>query len=273
MSIEATTYEELKINNVNKKTAQLTSEVGRYLKKTWGVNFIELTVDGCVYSECDIDEIKNNPELYDVCINLTKYADINLKLSSINAGGAAWRLESSFMQYLTNDKDLTDNVVYRSIDYYDQDCDMEMYLFDSNGLTKPVYNRTAADVADITKWFFYNFEIRVESEDTENETIHEYVLNAFENLAGLAESDFVDTADDYADYGEMLMSGSLIFSAENIHTATEILNNLTQKMAEFENVELAIEAAGISDGENDYNFASVVITNSEDKVITEFARF
>ena len=60
MSIDANTYEELNINNVNEKTADLASQVSKYLLETWGIICLGLIVDGVSYNSTEerIEELR-----------------------------------------------------------------------------------------------------------------------------------------------------------------------------------------------------------------------
>ena len=46
MSVDANTYEEMTIHNVNAGTAEVARQLGEYLQKTWGIYKLTLTVDG-----------------------------------------------------------------------------------------------------------------------------------------------------------------------------------------------------------------------------------
>ena len=62
MSIDANTYEELNINNVNEKTADLAAQVSKYLIETWGIIKLGLTVDGATYNST-YERIEEDSEL------------------------------------------------------------------------------------------------------------------------------------------------------------------------------------------------------------------
>ena len=147
MSTEANTYEALHICNVNDKTAQLCGAVSEYLLKTWGINFISLTVDGSTYESTEEETIAEDSNLYNVCQGLASAKEISLKLRSCNGGGVNWRLDSAFMKLFTDDAELRGNVTYRSTDYYDTDSGVEMYLYNENGLQRMQYAGFAECVA------------------------------------------------------------------------------------------------------------------------------
>ena len=54
MSVDANTYEEMTIHNVNDRTAEVARQLGEYLLKTWGIYKLSLTVDGIHYGD-DVD--------------------------------------------------------------------------------------------------------------------------------------------------------------------------------------------------------------------------
>lgn len=274
MSIEANTYEELHICNVNDKTVQLCGAVSEYLLKTWGINFISLTVDGSTYESTEEETIAEDSNLYNVCQGLASAKEISLKLRSCNGGGANWRLESAFMKLFTDDAELRGNVTYRSTDYYDTDPGVEMYLYNENGLQRMQYADSAECMADIKEWYCYTPTFRIaDEEQQENAELHERIMaivNKLCGLLGLTEDDMEDRLDDdWEDYGEIVLSGSIRFSTENIPEIVKLANQL----AALETSEFEFEIYAVPDGEGDYDFASVAITLDGAAVADQYCRF
>jgi hypothetical protein len=274
MSIEANTYEELHICNVNDKTAQLCGAVSEYLLKTRGINFISLTVDGCTYESAEDETIEEASDLYNVCQGLASAKEISLKLRSCNGGGANWRLESAFMKLFTDDAELRGNVTYRSTDYYDTDSGVEMYLYNENGLQRVQYTNSADCVADIKEWYCYTPTFRIaDEEQQENAELHERIMaivNKLCGLLGLTEDDMEDRLDDnWENYGEIVLSGSVRFATKDIPAIKELINQL----AALETSEFEFEIYAVPDGEGDYDFASVAIEATGTKVKDSYCRF
>lgn len=274
MSIEANTYEELKISNVNEKTASLAVQVGKYLIKTWGIIRLELTVDGVVYGSTE-ERIEEGTEIYGICLNLVNAKEIYLSLRSVNNGGACWRIESSFMGALTDDEELKNNVTYKSTDYYDTDSYIDMYRYDKDGMSQPDYDSSFQDIADIEKWFCYTPEFVFTTEETDNTELYEKVVNALKVFSEkLEDYDFEDLVDDcFEDSGEIYINGSLSFATKSISEIEEIFSELSEELDSYEDVEFEFKIVAVPDGENDYNFASVAFSVEDDKIKTEYCRF
>ena len=274
MSIEANTYEELYINNVNEKTADLASQVSKYLIETWGIINLELTADGVVYSSTE-ERIEEGTEIYGICMNLVNAKEILLSLRSVNNGGAWWRIESSFMGALTDDEKLKNNVTYKSTDYYDTDSYIDMYRYDEDGMSQLDYDGLFEDIADIEKWFCYTPEFVFTTEETDNTELYEKVINALKAFSEeLEEYDFEDLIDDwFEDSGKIYMNGSLSFATESISEIEEIFGELSEELNGYEDVEFEVKIVAVPEGENDYNFASVSISVENGEVQTKYCRF
>ena len=278
MSIEANTYEELHIRNVNEKTAQLCGAVSEYLLKTWGIHFISLTMDGCTYESTEDETVEAGSDLYNACQNLATAKEISLKLRSCNGGGAYWRKVSAFMKHFTDDADLKSNVTYRSIDYYDTDPGVEMYLYDENGLQRMQYTGSAECVADIKEWYCYTPTFHIaDEEQQENAELYECVtgiVNKLCGLLGLTEEDMADRLDDdWEDYGEIVLSGSVRFATKDIPAIKDLVNQLAALIADSDSAEFEFEIYAVPDGEGDYDFASVAIERSNNIAEDTYCRF
>lgn len=278
MSIEANTYEELHICNVNDKTVQLCGAVSEYLLKTWGINFISLTVDGSTYESTEEETIAEDSNLYNVCQGLASAKEISLKLRSCNGGGANWRLESAFMKLFTDDAELRGNVTYRSTDYYDTDPGVEMYLYNENGLQRMQYAVSAECMADIKEWYCYTPTFRIaDEEQQENAELHERIMaivNKLCGLLGLAEADIEDRLDDdWENYGEIVLGGSVRFATKDIPAIKELANQLAALIADSDSAEFEFEIYAVPDGEGDYDFASVAIERSNNIAEDTYCRF
>lgn len=278
MSIDAYTCEELNINNVNEKTANLAGQVSKYLLETWGIINLELIVDSVSYNSTE-ERIEEDTELYSVCMKLADAKEISFSLRSNNGGGASWRIESSFMGALTDDEELKNNVTYRSTDYYDTETYVDVYLYDENGLTQPEYDKTADNVKDIKKWYSYTAVINIIAEDeAENEDLHNEITEILTNFCtkyfGIDEDETEDKIDDmWEDCGEINFLGGITFLNSDIPAIKDEFNRLVELVRTSDNAEINIEIGAVPDGENDYNFASVAFSVEDDKIKTEYCRF
>ncbi len=278
MSVEANTYEELKISNVNEKTAQLCSAVSEYLLQTWGINYIFLTVDGCSYESREDDRIEEGGDLYRACQSLATAKEVFLKLRSTNNGGAAWRLESCFMRHFTDDSEVKENTTYRSTDYYDTDPGVEMHLYDKNGLQHVSYADTAECVDDIKEWYCYTPSFRIcDEEQQENEELHGRIIEIFTKLCGLIglnSEDLEDRlSDDWEDFGEIVLDGSVRFATKDIPSIVALSNQLVALFENSDSAEIEFEIYAVPDGKDDYDFASVSIVIDDGTVVDRYCRY
>lgn len=278
MSVEANTYEELTISNVNEKTARLCSAVSEYLLQTWGINYISLTVDGCSYESREDDRIEEGGDLYRACQSLATAKEVFLKLRSTNNGGADWRLESCFMRYFTDDSEVKENTTYRSTDYYDTDPGVGMYLYDKNGLQHVGYADTAECVADIKEWYCYTPSFRICDEDQqENEELHGRIMEIFTKMCGLLglnSEDLEDRlSDDWEDFGEIVLDGSVRFATKDIPSIVALSNQLVALFENSDSAEIEFEIYAVPDGKDDYDFASVSIVIDDGTVVDRYCRY
>ena len=278
MSIEANTYEELTISNVNEKTAQLCGTVSEYLLNTWGINFISLTVDGCTYESTEDETIEAGGDLYNTCQRLATAKEISLKLRSCNGGGANWRLESAFMKHFTDDAEVKANVTYRSTDYYDTDPGVDMYLYNENGLQRMQYTGSAECAADIKEWYCYTPTLRIaDDKQMGSAELHDQLIVIVKKLCelfGLDEDDVEDRLDDdWTSCGEIILNGSVRFATKNIPAIKELANQLAALLADSDSAEFEFEIYAVPDGEGDYDFASVAITLDGTDITDQYCRF
>lgn len=278
MSIVAFTCEEIRINNTNEKTAKLAEEIGNYLIKNYGIVSLGLTVDGRAYKLENADSIEENSEIYDICKRLSDAKEISIFQRSVNGRGVAYRLESSFMQHLTDDEELRQNVTYRSTDYYDTDDYVDMYLYNENGLQKPEYNSDANAVKDIEKWFCYTPTAHIFAENYAEKTeLHEKAITLFGQMAdalGFTKEELEShIEDDWAEYGELSWYNSTVFTTENIRIITDIGNQLRKLCEPYDDIDFAFELSAVPDGENDFDFASVNISCANGEIVDRYCRF
>ena len=279
MSVDANTYEEMTIHNVNDRTAEVARQLGEYLLKTWGICKLSLTVDGVQYGDDVDDKILEGSRLYEVCGKLAEAKEITLAMRSENGGGAGWRLESCFMRALTDDEVIRKNIVYRSTDYYDTDPGIDMYLYDDSGLRQPDYIDSAECVRDIKRWYCYTPTLRIaDAEQSENAELHDSIMETLTELCrkcfGLDEDEIEDKLeDDWEDFGEIILNGSLSFANESIPEIVSSLTRLFEQVGQSDTAEIEFEMYAVPDGEDDYNFASVAISYDGEAIRTGFSRF
>ena len=279
MSIEANTYEELRIHNVNEQTTKLVAAVSEYLMRVDGIVSISLTVDGHTYNESSLSCIGNHIALSAACRDLTSAKEIALHLRSCNGYGAQWRLDSSFLKLLHSSEQISEHITYRSIDYYDTDSFIDMYLFDEDGLRSPQYTENAACVTDIETWYCYSPSIRIAIDpESVTEALTQKITNIMHRLCKegftLSDNDVDELLDDgLEEYGEMIVNGPLSFPSNKLTEITALASELKTCVDEFEDSEFEFEMYAVSDGEDDYEFSSIAITADESKIHIGYCRF
>ena len=272
MSIEVNSYEKLHICNVNEKTAEICGLVGEYLIANWGINSLKLTVDGKQYERDEA--IAEGSELYSVCKGLVEVKEVQLAVRACGAFSAGWRMDESFMKYFTDEADVKANVTYRCTEYYDTDPGVAMYRYDENGLQSMKYNDSAESVADIKEWYCYTPTLRIaDDEQMDNAELHDQLIAIVKKLCelfGLDEDDMEDRLDDdWEDYGEIVLNGSIRFTTDNIPEIVALANQL----AALETAEFEFEIYAVPDSEGDYDFASVAIEATGTEVKDSYCRF
>lgn len=278
MSIEANTYEELTVHNINEKTSIIASALGEYLLSTWGIQSLSLVVDNQKFEEDDIDAITPDTDLYAACSKLNTAKEIDLKLRSVNSGGANWRLDSGFMRFFSDEPEVIQNICYRSIDYYDTDPEIDMYIYNGDGLQIPGYRVEYASVSDIREWYCYTPTLEIECEDeADNDELHSRIMSTLSELCvlfGIDEDELDDhLEDDWEDCGEIILSGSIRFSSQHIPSIITLVQKLKELLSDSDSAEFNVEINAVPDGETDYEFASVAISCKEGTVQDSYCRF
>lgn len=257
---------------MNEKTTEICDLVGEYLFANWGINSLKLTVDGKQYESNGA--ITEDSELHDLCMELRKADEIQLAVRACGAHSINWWLVNSFMQYFADDSEVKANVTYCCTEYYDTAPGVVMYRYDENGLQSMQYNDSADGVADIKEWYCYTPTLRIaDEEQMDNAELHEQIMTIVTKLCGLwglDESDVEDRLDDdWEDYGEIVLSGSIRFATENIPEIVALANQL----AALETAEFEFEIFTVPDGESDYDFASVAIEATSTEAKDSYCRF
>lgn len=267
MSIDANTYEEMRINLSDESCKALARAYGKYLLKTWGISSLWIEADGNNFFT-DEEEVEENSEIGKACAALDTFESVSINLMSENNGGLSWRREL-FLDMLKNSPDLyMGNVVYRSMDYYDVTPDIDLCVFDSNGLCFPECpGETGFEiVSDVTAWYCGTPEIRITTDDPDNAELHDRVLGIMEQiLQVVSDDDEIEVEDEWEDEGELLLSDSIRISGENAKIMKERLQKLTCCVAENRSLKMELHLNFVSDSEDDYPFSvlSYTIENGE----------
>ena len=276
MSTEANTYEELYIRNVNDQTAEICNLLGEYLIANWDVRSLKLTVDNKPYET--ENSVAEGSELYSVCKSLATAKEVQLAFRSCGRLHVHWRLESSFMKHFTDNPAVRENVSYRCAEYYDTDAGVSMYRYDTTGLQRIQYTSSADCVADIKAWYCYTPTFRIADEEQQgNAKLHANIMAVVTKLCdllGLTEEDKEDRLDDdWEDYGEIVLSGSVRFATKDIPEIKELANQLVALLADSDSAEFEFEIYAVPDGEGDYDFASAAIAFNGTDITDKYCRF
>ena len=102
------------------------------------------------------------------------------------------------------------------------------------------------------------------------EKLRQLCINGFE----WEEEDFEDRCeDDWEEYGAIVLNGSISFSSENITNIVQICNDIANIVTSNETVEFEFAVAAVSDGEGDYDFASLLLAYNGDEMKLLSAKF
>ena len=148
------------------------------------------------------------------------------------------------MKYFTDDEEIKSNVTYRCTEYYDTDPGVVMYRYNENGLQSIGYTDPMESIADIKEWYCYIPTLRIaDEEQMDDAELHERIMAIVTKLCelwGLDESDMEDRLDDdWEDYGEIILNGSIRFTTESISEIVAMADQLaallrTSESAEFD---------------------------------------
>lgn len=275
MSVSVTTYEELRVNNVNNSTAELLRSVAEYLTKVWGIISLRLTLDGTSYETRIIDGISEDNELETAVGKMPEANEITLALRTCNGSNASW---SPFVQLLNKNSDLIGLVTYRSIEYYDTDAYVDTCVFDEKGLHEADWSDDIDAVRDIKKWFS-NTPVLSIIDDEQNasnevyETLMDKVRMLYCDCFGWQEEEFNDLCDDnWDDYSEIVLNGTVSFSSEKITEIKNLCNEIADIAADSE-LSLELEIVAVPDGDDDYDFASLCLKYDGEKINLTSCRF
>ena len=256
MSIEANTSESMMLHNVNAETAELAEKYAQYLLKTWGIDSLEITADGESYT-CEEETVEEDDEFAALVRSLPDRADFSVRFLSTNGGGLTWRREL-FLDWMSENEDaLKENVFYKSMDYYDVDPKIDLCLFNENGLSypepQPAEDLTQAEA--VSEWFAYSPEIRIETDDPDDEELHDEVMNALSELMqDVFDADEDDITDEWED-GEISFDGSLSVAGTDIGAMIEGFQRIGNILSEHESAEMHLDIGFVSDNDESRPFA------------------
>lgn len=300
--------EDLKIRNVNSKTAEICRAVGEYLIELGQLQWIDslaLTVDGKEYkAEGGFEE---DGELYAVCKTLAAAKEVHMALqTSDNIDHAINRINDFSREHGEDDPETRQNVTYRCIADWDTDPGVEMFRYDENGLKSLFdqsldYTQPAECVADIEEWYCYTPEICIDvgQEQKKNADLRERVMAIITKLCALLgyadeQMEEIDSQwkeleeqdeddddweglmgfdDDEMDHDIMLLEYSVRFATKDIPAIVELANQLVALLKEFDSAVTEFGIYAIPDGENDYKFASVALELKDSAVVDSYCRF
>lgn len=291
--------EDLKIRNVNSKTAEICRTVGEYLIELGQLQWIDslaLTVDGKEYkAEGGFEE---DGELYAVCKTLAAAKEVHMALqTSDNIDHAINRINDFSREHGEDDPETRQNVTYRCIADWDTDPGVEMFRYDENGLKSADdqsldYTQPAECVADIEEWYCYTPEICIDiRKQSKNAEFHERVRAIVIKLHALFRCNTEEAIEEFDSEWKFLaecenfdkrifgngdiyiLQGSIRFATKDIPAIVELANQLVALLKEFDSAVTEFGIYAIPDGENDYKFASVALELKDSAVMDSYCRF
>lgn len=259
-------YEEMNIVNQNESTRAVVVSVGEYLKKLNQVVTLHLTVDGKQYNY-DLETVNYN-EIHDVCSTFGECKEIGLSLCATDDYSFGWKLDNSFLALL--DDNVKKYVTYKALYQSDYDEIASACVFDENGLSYP--DEFTEDVPDIEKWYCCTPEITIRAEsERNNDELYSSLKSKLDKLSTYC--DAVELyEDEWEEYGIFEILGSVTLYTKDIPQIVEIFQSIKEELEKYESGEFAVSFGGFPDGENDYDFAIVRISDKPD-VKASFLKF
>jgi len=283
MSTESNTYQELSINNNCNATAIIAEKVGKYLLLLENIYSLNLVCDGKKYELNEEEEsIEEGTEIHKICQTLKDYKQIEVKMRDCSFGDFIDdRIEKLFGDVLDNEE-VKNNVIYRTLEYYDTDSIVCGAIFDKNGLFYPTdsYSGELNLLTDIDKWYCYtpDIEVTIDKDNTPPE-LKKFLGDCYEKIYLL-----IDKFEDYQDKntfyfnnldedGEIIWNSSIAFSAEKLPDLLNILTSICATVGIIKTAKINLQINTVPAGEKDYDFASIRILFAKGKMSVGACRF
>lgn len=253
-------YEEINIVNQNESTRAVVVRLGKYLERLHNILEFHLTVDGKQYNY-DCKPVNYN-EIHDVCSTFSECKEIRLsicmtgEIDEIIFGDC---LNNIFLKPLQDD--LKKYVRYKAIYQFNFDLLTSACVFDENGLSYP--DDFTEDVPDIEKWYCHIHDITIRAEaERNNDELYNSLKSKLDKLSTYC--DAVALYDEWKEYGTFEMLGSITLCTKDIPQIVEILQGIKEEVEKYESGHFSVSFSGVPDGENDYDFAIVRISDEPD---------
>ena len=158
------------------------------------------------------------------------------------------------------------SVIYRGLDYYDVDPDVQILRFENGELSHTGDEVCEGEAADIPSWFAYNFELVLEAD----KDFTEEQAEKFKSAAEAAEQN-IDANFSYDFYeSEAHAVSSVVLQRESIPAFRAFLEKVID-LAEEVNAEMDVMADFVPHETRD--FAVLSFTAEDGKIKTKFVRY
>lgn len=185
-------------------------------------------------------------------------------LLSENLGREYWR------ETLKDDITARKYVKYKATEYYDTSPEVEIVAFGEDGLADLSQCRVKTeDVDDIRQWFSYSYEIYLNVDDTEGkESLYETVMNNLNEIIKVTsdgeDGPYTPGIDScWEDYGEISLGNSITIKTPVIGVIKSCLQNIYDEVQKYDGVMFECILNAVPDGEGDYDFAALSITEKD----------
>lgn len=274
MSTEVNTLEQISVCNRNDTTAMFLQELNRHYKSINydSIYYLEITLDGHSFVADSYDNpmlagvLEKNVQhpFYQMLEKAASGKDFFLKIGYRGFDekyGYAYWLDCLSVG-------LRSNVVCKCLEYYDQDEAIVTYVFDEHSAGVIPWNSSKEDVADVSRWYSYNFSILVETEETD--LTQGETGNHFENICQrLTEFDDNILADLDEDMLEVYHSVSL--PREKIQGFAALLKELAA-YCKYHGLSCRITAPFVAD-DPDCKFAALNVQPDSQEHPIQYCRF
>ncbi len=270
------TFERMHLTNKNEKTAKIAAKLGEYIKAFDGIANLQLTVDGKTY-EVKYDSVKEDSELYKACATLKNAENIDFTMRSSAETGLLERLRDGFMSDFSSDKDICENISYKSTDCSDERPKVLLCAYGENGLCYPHddFSEGVTAVSDIKEWFCCCPKVAI-SGGIEGDGLRGFFMEKLEQICkinGDMGPDYEDSiSDDWDNFGEIILESGVSFTAETLPELLSVFGEINEK-SKKNSLEFELEICAIPDGDGDYDFAAIKIFLENGEIKTHSVRF
>lgn len=279
MSIINSTYETLTVHNVNNKTAAIIKVAAKELTELWGNKKLQVTLDG-VTSVFENEDLSESNELKELLDKASEAKEFSYSISFSNKYGLDLREDSELFKLFTEDADVKDNVVFKSIEDYDTHAYIGSYVYCDSAHGEVCHTDSQPDFSNVDSFYAYSPTLLVAAEELkEDEEIHKVALSKVNKILSYCTFNMngAPFEDNWKDYGELVLQAGLEITPAQLNGFIAAVQDLSDYADTVEGLDLKFEFGFRSNGPD--MFALVYISEIRDEddaldgVQVEYAKF